>query len=268
MSDYVVTGIPRSGTSLILSLLNSDENMMCFSEPPWIKLIRNNADNGDQLSQLLRHKISELRRDILESHSIEMVYQKNKNTPPDNYFKREVGGIKKTRNTEWVTFDSSKANNHFVIKANAVFTAVLPSLIKAGMWQIVPVIRDPLYVLMSWNSVPIASSKGRVAVVEKFSNDLKLIAQQKPLLKRQVLLLDWYFKQYEIFESDDVLYYENLISNPLVEIKKFFPEAEIHLSKLKSKNTKSRYANETEQIYKDALLQYGQELKKYYPQYA
>jgi len=266
MTEYIVTGIPRSGTSLVLSLLESNKNVLCFSEPPWIKSIRDASDSGTQLIKSLKQKLVSLRNDIAQGNSIEMVYQEGRNNSPDNYFKRESGTIKKNRKNHRVILDKHHSKSCFVIKANAIFTATLDDFIRDN-WHIVPVVRDPLFVLMSWNTVPIASSKGKVKVVEKFSKTLKEIGQQTPLIKRQVLLLDWYFKQYERFGKEHVLYYEDLIKNPDYEINKFFPNKQSKINILTSKNTNNRYTNEPVDFYKKALKKYGNSLNNFYSGY-
>lgn len=266
MKNFLVTGIPRSGTSLFLSLIDGGQRL-CFSEPPWLKDIRESSPNGNALAKNLKIKIEELRSKIANNLPIEMVYKNNTNNVPDNYFSRDKDVINKTREIKKVQFHSKYSEYAFIIKANALFTANMKELLAQDYWNIIPIVRDPLAVIMSWRSVKIASSSGRVKVVEKYSDDLKAIGNQKPLLKRQVLLLDWYFEQFKIFKKSEIIFYEDLIKNPQAQVFKYFDTVIANKLNLSSKNNNQFYDRSEKTKITQALGHYGKFLKEYYPKY-
>ncbi|MFK8012614.1 MAG: sulfotransferase domain-containing protein [Marinicellaceae bacterium] len=266
MNNYLITGIPRSGTSLFLNLVDNG-NRLCFSEPPWLKNLREKSNDGNQLAFYLKEKIQTLRDDIHNNKSIEIVFKINSKKVPDNYFSRNANNTTKTRKIKPVILDNKYSHYDFIIKANALFTANIKQLLNDKAWKIIPIVRDPLAVIMSWRSVKIASSQGRVKVNEKFSKDLIKIGQQKPLLKRQVLLLDWYFQQFEIFDKSNVVFYEDLISDPISQIIKHLKCELPTKINLTSKNNNKHYNLSEKEKILSAIKAYGKSLKLYYPEY-
>ena len=265
--NHLITGVPRSGTSLLLSLLQSDHRL-CFSEPPWLRSLRESSNTGSELAINLKSQIAGLRQSIKKGEAIEMVVKKDSREVPDNYFPRSQQQRKKQKNTAAVVYPEHMATADFFIKANAVFTANLQPLLASVQWQVTAVIRDPLSVLMSWRSVNIASSKGRVKSVEKYSQHLREIGQTEPLLKRQVLLLDWYFQQYANLEETQVIRYESLVANPEQEIKRTMQQ-QVQLKKeLKSHNKSSMYDEADADMLASQIKKYATVLKDFYPAYS
>ena len=265
--NILLTGIPRSGTSLLLSLLNKEQHL-CFSEPPWLKNLKIASDNAKELTINLKHKIETLRKDIKQNQAIEMVFKKNTSQIPDNYFSRENSGIKNTRETRSVVLPKDQANAAFIIKANALFTANIEALNASNEWSLIAIIRNPVAVLMSWRSVNIASSKGRVKTVEKYSEELQFIGRQEPLLKRQVLLLNWYFKQFQKLDAKQVIYYEQLIKDPQKQIFKSFDTELSENIKLHSKNQRPEYNQNEREVILESIEKYGSYIKEFYPDYS
>ncbi|GAA4825197.1 hypothetical protein GCM10011365_05500 [Marinicella pacifica] len=229
-----------------------------------MKELKEQSDNAVQLSDNLALKISNLRSKIKNKQPIEIVFKKNSSELPDNYFKRINKKTQKNqREIRAVKLPQSSANNLFIIKANALFTANLGGLLN-GNWPIIAVIRDPVSVIMSWRSVKIASSKGRLPNLEKYSIDLADIGKQKPLLKRQVLLIDWYFKQFSKKSKVSIIRYEDLVENPK---KIVFDSTGLEISgnySLNSKNNRPEYNHKEKIQITEYLHKYGKHYLSYY----
>lgn len=263
-NNILITGIPRSGTSLLTSLL-SDDQSICFSEPPWLKTLKESSDDGQSLLENLTLKIQDLRYKIKQGIPIEMIYKTGTTKLPDNYFQHQKSSINNLRETKQVLFPKGCSNNKFIIKANALFTANLTTLSKSNNWKICALVRDPVATLMSWRSLNIASSKGRVRSVEKYSPELKFIGTVTPLLKRQVLLLDWYFKQFDTLIPEKVIKYEALVKDPSLTILSKLGEQISSPLKLKSQNNNNNYNQNEKHIILSAIHKYSKHLKKFYP---
>jgi hypothetical protein len=263
LNSILLTGIPRSGTSLLTSMLSSNV-CLCFSEPPWLKNLKEQSENGVQLSDNLALQIASLRSRIKNKQPIEIVFKKNSSDLPDNYFKRNHQKTNKNqREIRAVILPRSSATNLFIIKANALFTANLDGLLN-GNWPIIAIIRDPVSVIMSWRSVKIASSKGRLPNLEKYSSDLVDIGKEKSLLKRQVLLIDWYFKQFSKNSKVCLIKYEDLVESPT---KVVFDATGLEISgnySLKSKNNRPEYNHQEKIKIIESLKKYGKHYLSYY----
>ncbi len=266
IENILLTGIPRSGTSLIVSLL-SEPGHLCFSEPPWLKALRINSDNGAELSENLLNQINRLRAQIKQGTPIEMVFKKNSQQLPDNYFHRDNKKISNVRETKAVKLPENRMNDVFVIKANALFTANLAALCQQKNWQLTAIIRDPLSVIMSWRSVNIASSKGRLPKLEKYAESLRYIGLQTPLIKRQVLLIDWYFKQYLKIDPKQIIKYEDLVEAPEKCIHKALNINLVQHHQLQSKNDRPEYNTSEKSLILKTLKEHGHYYKHFYPEY-
>ncbi len=105
----------------------------------------------------------------------------------------------------------------------------------------IAVIRHPLYVLMSWRSLNIPISHGKIKIGELYSKRLQEIVTEPDLLKRQVLILDWFFQQYAK-TGLDLLSYESLVSDPVAALQPFVPHAiKLNNRVFESKNKPSCY---------------------------
>jgi hypothetical protein len=266
-NNLLITGLPRSGTSLLLSLLASGGSL-CFSEPPWLKTLRENSENGQQLVDLLEQQISQLRERIANGKAIDMVFKQGTDQPPDNYFDGNHKLRRSTREIRPVLLPTNSSRDRFIIKANALFTANLTQLAAHEHWRIKAIVRDPLAVIMSWRSVNIASSHARLKKLEKYDFRLQQISQQEPLLKRQVLLLDWYFSQFNQLPSNDLIYYESLVQSPAHTLQQQLGQNITTATNLVSKNHNQQYDHSEQQKITAALQEYGDALKQHYPAYA
>jgi len=97
-----------------------------------------------------------------------------------------------------------------VIKHNALFTALL-SLLRRE-FEIFALVRNPLFVLASWQSVSFPVADGRLPMGEKF--DASLAAElhgTSETLHRQLAILKWFFGAYAQLNSTAVLRYEEVI---------------------------------------------------------
>jgi len=98
-----------------------------------------------------------------------------------------------------------------VIKHNAAFTALLPEL--AQRFECYCLVRNPLAVLASWNSVNLPVSTGRLPAGEHFDQALSRRLDAEPdLLERQLHLLDWLFGRFAAhLPAERILRYEDIV---------------------------------------------------------
>ena len=262
--NIILTGVPRSGTSLLTKLISKQPNTLCFSEPSWIKEIRFEGQTAKQFTQALSLKLNTIREDIRKGNPIELTVKKGTTQLPDNYYLRDKEGMTNLKQTISVFIEHSD-DLLICVKANTIFTATLNKLICDESWDIFAVIRDPLYVLMSWRSLNIPVSKGKIKIGELYSEYLRQAVLEKDLLVRQVKILDWFYKTYYQHNCQTIPY-ELLVDEPakiLSKITKTFCISQT----LSSSNSSHRYDSNEKSTIINALKSYCFFVQKYYNEY-
>ncbi|WP_330970763.1 hypothetical protein, partial [Lysobacter sp. A3-1-A15] len=99
-----------------------------------------------------------------------------------------------------------------VIKHNAAFTALLPQL--RERFQTRAIVRHPLSVLASWNSVDLPVSRGHIPAGERLDAALAAQLQAEPeRLRRQLIVLEWFFARFATaLAPAEVLRYEDIVA--------------------------------------------------------
>ena len=102
---------------------------------------------------------------------------------------------------------------HLVIKQNALFAALLHLLVTR--FQCFALIRNPVAVLASWQTVDLPVNRGRVPGAERY--DLGLAARldaEEERLQRQLMILDWFFTRFRTqLPADKIVRYESIIES-------------------------------------------------------
>ena len=263
-NTVILTGVPRSGTSLLTKLTSQHPNTLCLSEPTWIKKIRFDGQSIKQFANALEEKISSIREEIKKGNPIEITVKKGTKKLPDNYYLRKRENISNLKDTISINVEHSEDLLIFV-KANTIFTAALSEILKNDNWRVFGMIRNPLYVLMSWRSLNIPVSQGKIKIGELYSNYLRQAVLEKNLLIRQIKILDWFYKKYHE-QNVNIIRYEQLIEQPQASLSKIINNSHLQI-KLQSSNTPQRYHNsESDKIIKKLKL-FSHYAKKFYPKF-
>ena len=100
-----------------------------------------------------------------------------------------------------------------VVKHNAAFTALLPEL--AQRRDTYAVVRNPLAVLGSWQSLRLPVSEGRLPAGERLDPALGARLGAAPdRLARQLAILDWCFQRFaSALPRERVLRYEDIVAS-------------------------------------------------------
>ena len=100
-----------------------------------------------------------------------------------------------------------------MIKHNAAFAVMLPALVED--FDCLALVRNPLAVLASWNTVDLPVAQGRLPVAERLEPPLAAALDAEPdRLSRQLLLLDWLFRRFAlVLPRAHILRYEDVIDS-------------------------------------------------------
>lgn len=240
--NIALTGVPRSGTTLTCHLLNKVTNTVALHEPMDVfelPHLKNDKSRIDTIKAFFKNT-----RDSLMTRGVALSKHHNQKVP-DNPIASEKEGTQPRRSiVERSEIPISKplnSNFYLVIKHPGAFTALLPHL--QSEFACFAVIRNPISVLASWNSVELLVSQGHAPIVEQLNPKLaQALNQKQDKVDRQLFLLSWFFEQYASYlPSKAILRYEETVATQGKSLKIVVPEAENLNEDLKSKNKNPLY---------------------------
>ncbi len=206
----LITGVPRSGTTLSCKLLNSVHNAVALHEPldPQKIVLSTHADVLNEIHT----SISAIRERLLNGDRIEhgdgsqLVLDNpiSDHTAPDTTIRQASAkrGLLRIAPIDLKT--------RIFIKQNAMFAALAKELKTA--YPLVAIVRNPIDVLTSWMTVNLPVNQGRIPGGERFSPPLKhTLDSINNTVARQVTIYHWFLSQY-LNNGLTVLKYEDIIA--------------------------------------------------------
>ena len=226
--DYVITGIPRSGTSLISTILSSSENSFCFNEVHY------------QLP-VLPSFFSEMRRRIeCGLPVINKVNEKGKLTSDT----QRQNGVK------FAEMDVTGKTNPIRLgsKVNVPYLNKINQIENYG-YKIIAMVRDPIYTLASWSDAKVSNiPEANVSGPKQHKRwDIFSFSSESDI-ERQFIIWEHYASIINsLSENTLVVNYESLISNPRETISKICKFLDIEMPKeipnLMNGNSLEKYPN-------------------------
>jgi hypothetical protein len=261
----LLTGLPRSGTTLTCALLNDFDDTLALPEP--IQLER----HGDRARAIyeIDHFVTEARRNALESGIAITKHVDGKIR--DNFVDEPTGepGLRRPRAGHGVVNVAKPLSPDFrlIVKHPAEFTALADLLI--GRYPLVALVRHPLAVLAAWQTVDMPVNRGHMPMAEAFSPELaELLAAIPDNLARQVALMGWLLRTYARFPADAIMRYEDLVSQPRQVLARFSPNAIDPARLLVAVDPAVRYIGVDFSRLARALLSIEAEAEVFYPNFA
>ncbi|TDR23774.1 hypothetical protein [Marinicella litoralis] len=263
--NWLLTGIPRSGSTLALKLIADNQQVVGLDEPGWLKEIRQQADVGLIADSLLQ-KMADLRAQVKMGEPVSMNFGQGTDSLTDNHFARTEQGIIKTKQSQKVKLAASTCDKIWIVKSNVFFTALLNQLLKSKHFQLLVTVRDPIAVIKSWRSLDFSLSKGRSMIAEKFDPSSVVGHENEGVLVKQVLLLDWMFKKYyENINDISVFKYEDLVENPSIIGEQLNIRSVNKDMSLASRNNNAFYDHSESKEIETCIRKYGRYYQYFYP---
>ncbi|WP_102798338.1 sulfotransferase [Bowmanella denitrificans] len=214
-SISLITGIPRSGTTLCCKLLNQREDLVALHEPI----------NPARLHQNLGRPGATFRVKTLIAELCQAVEQGLPFEHGDRgglQIENPVGLVEQDGKRQVVAQRGqvilpARASGTFrlVVKQNALFTALLSGL--TAEYPMTAVVRNPVDVLLSWMTVDLPVNRGRLPAGERFSPALRQSLQQvSSVFERQLMIYRWFIQQFMRHELPLVRYEDVLASGGAV----------------------------------------------------
>jgi hypothetical protein len=221
-NTILLTGLPRSGTTLVCALLNECPDTVALAEPLSL------TPNGDRCRAIseIKEFIGRARGQLLETNTAMSCHVGG--VVPDNWLDEPSspeGGLRRSRAQRGcIRFDKPLTPAFsLIIKHPGEFSALADLLI--GHMPLYAMVRHPLAVLASWQTADLPVHHGRMPAAEAFNPDLAAcLAAEPDRLTRQVRLIGWLLSTYARLLPDKVLRYEDLISDPRASLSRMATE--------------------------------------------
>jgi hypothetical protein len=254
MTNILITGIHRSGTTLVCRLLSSLEDVVALQEP--MNVLGFTDKDTNEIHAFVEEFINNSRHELLHFHKA--LTRHIKGTNSDNYFPDEASqnGLRETREENGFVHFNKPLSNDFllIIKHNAAFTLLLDQLYPK--FRCYAIIRNPLAILASWQTVDMAVNRGRLPVAEAIDpklSDILLSISNK--IDRQIFIINWFFNKYFTFlPKQNIIRYEDVISTQGKCLSDICPQALTLNENLVSKNKNPIYKNQNLPNIADKLL--------------
>lgn len=212
--DVILTGLIRSGTTLSCHLLNRLPDTVALHEPMQVGrfsryerphgLVRHIAEYFEQTRKSIR------KRGVAISKSIDGQVPSNTTGTDSDAQGRRKGVAKRNE----IAIDKPLDRDFMlVIKHPAAFSALLEDL--REHFPCFAIVRNPLSILGSWNSVSFQVNDGHIPQAEHLDAALReALAACPDRLDRQFLLLDWWFERFRsALPKERIIRYEDVIAS-------------------------------------------------------
>ncbi len=247
MPDVILTGLPRSGSTLTCHLLNRCADTIALHEPIPMADLAREFTGGARVEAVARF-YADTRRSLLETRRAVSKLVGGK--VPDNTFGEARGGNENLRRSlathGEVSFEDKDLSPGFLlaIKHNAGFAAMLEGL--TARFACFGIVRHPLAVLASWNSVSLAVQQGHVPVGEQIDPGLHAaLAAIDDRTERQLYILEWFFERFgRLLPRASILRYEDMVGTGGKALAVVTPAAAGLEEPLASKNKNAAYDGE------------------------
>ena len=208
---WLLTGVPRSGTSLCCRLAGRLPNTVALSEPIQ-RYTYGGMETPEGASARISDFVEETRTRILtdgRAPSLHVGGRLDDNRIPSA---RTAAGLRRLESERGEIELGKPLSSCFtlLVKHNALFAALLPRLVES--FSCLALVRNPLAVLASWQTVDLPVHRGRIPAGEELDAALRLALDREPdVLRRQLVVLDWFFARYDAhLPPENILRYEDL----------------------------------------------------------
>lgn len=262
--DIILTGTPRSGTTLACALINRLPRSVALLEPmapPGLAGL-----SPPEFTLRVQGFFAEQRASL---HSSGTATSKAVDGGvPDNTFgpTQGAGGLRTSMaKSQQVHFGKSlRPGFRLVVKHPGLFTAMLKPL--RSSFECFAVVRNPLAVILSWHSCKIPVNEGRVPSGEAFVPSLKASLDAEPdRIERQLLILQWFYSQYSsLLPRNRVIRYEDIIESGGRALSVIEPDAAQLDVPLESMNLSAHYDPSLVNLLAERLLKSAHAFSEYY----
>ncbi|MGE0755079.1 MAG: sulfotransferase [Alphaproteobacteria bacterium] len=212
MRNIIVTGIPRTGTTLACALIDSMPDCVCLNEPHWQVSAQLGGD-AQALAFWLQEDFARLRGHLLAEHPVPD-RRNDDGRAITNFFRHG----KPADDHSMTLFIRAGLTPQFTLamKHNALYLAALPYLARMSDFTVIAIIRHPVATLASWRRVALPVNQGRMPHAAIYWPEVKAITDShEDALVKQVKLYDTICARlHELKGTLHILPYETMVEKP------------------------------------------------------
>ncbi|NNC72245.1 MAG: hypothetical protein HKN78_05135 [Sphingomonadaceae bacterium] len=232
--DILITGLPRSGTTLTCHLLNKLSDAVALNEP--MKVGELFSQSPEAIIRAVKSFFADQRAQILDAGTA--VSKVVDGAVPDNQRGDVADGEARPDLTNGRTLEIGNLTGidfNLFIKHPAFFSACLPFLSRE--FACFALVRNPFAVILSWRNSGMPVAKGHSPAAERVDQALeKALARESEVLERQFTLLDYYFSRFADYVPERTIKYEDIISSSGKVLRALHPTADELSVNLQSRN--------------------------------
>ncbi len=249
----LLTGIPRSGTTLCCHLLNQVPNTIALHEPI------SSQDLKALPEGLAIHAITDFgisaRHQAFTSRVVKT--KQLDGMIPSNPVNFDHGRLREEQVSLGIMEITKPLSEDFtlVIKHNALFTALLSSLIRR--FPCYAIVRNPLATLASWQTVNLPIHEGHVPMGEQFDMALQSdLGRLETGLDRQLCIMRWFYKSFSRnLSQEKIIRYEDIIDSNGNALLQLLDESIDYKTSLEKQNNSKPYRGLDINLLMNRLLQ-------------
>jgi hypothetical protein len=210
--NILLTGTGRSGTTLTCHLLNSRPDTVALFEPMKVKDFAE-MSGPPEIADAIDAFCAEQRESIAE-HGVATSKQVGGVMPENPYgSKTNESGFraKSVSKGEVAVEQPVGADFGLVVKHVSAFAAVLEELV--ARFPVYAIVRNPLPVLASWNSIDFNLRKGHIPAAERLDPKLReALGSIEDPLDRQIHIMAWFHGRFRRHLPDEsIIRYESIV---------------------------------------------------------
>jgi hypothetical protein len=235
--NIIITGLPRSGTTLSCHLLNKLENVVALHEPMPIRRLK-----GLDEHQFVAETVAffERQRRMIREEGVALSKTLDGKVPMNPLADRDDAGVRK-RQLNGKTLEITNVTSDVFdlgIKHPTLFTARLHQL--RPHFDCYALVRNPLSVLLSWRDSEMPIAAGKSGAIETLHGAFaEKLGAMTDIVDRQIALIDFFFSQYRDNIPGNVIKYEDVIASGGRELARIAPAAATLAEPLSSRNRRA-----------------------------
>jgi hypothetical protein len=241
MTTTLLTGLPRSGTTLTCALLNEFPDTLALAEPLALSGDGDREKAMADIETFIRAtRKSAVSEGVATSKHLDGVILGNFAEAPSLTEGRRLRQVLVTHGEIRIEKALSERFS-LIIKHPAVFSALADVIVPR--YPLVAVVRHPLAILAAWQTVDMPVNRGRLPMAEAYSPGLAAtLAGVGDRVQRQVALIGWLLGVYSKFPPSHIMRYEDMIADPQKQLRRFTPHSHAPASPIERFELVSRYA--------------------------
>jgi hypothetical protein len=252
-NNVLITGTPRSGTTMTCHLLNMLPDTVALHEPMQTGQFKGEDGPVAAVERFCEEqRLSILERGLAISKQVGGAVPAN----PVGTSRTNSGLRKRVVSKGQIAIDKELSPDFtLAVKHCGSFTATLDRLVTR--FPVYAIVRNPLAMLASWSTVEFAVQQGHVPVAEGLDSDLKsTLASIDDVLDRQIQVLIWFHERIRRYLPEEaIIRYESIVETGGKALAVVRPDAAALAEPLQSQNTSGLYDHER-------MVQIGERLLK------